>query len=320
MFFKFFIIGGIDTDIIGLGEVVVDWVAEIPHFPRLDEKIDAISENFFPGGVTANFVVAIARLGGKSGFIGAVGADQYGDFLLDDFEKEKVDTKLTIVKKGMKTPVNFIFVAQGEKTIIQSPHMRTTKVDESDIEESYISNAKALHTTIIHPSITNHAITIAKNNDVKVSIDLESQIAQFGWNHLEKFLLSSDILIPNKEGAKTITGCTSPEKAAEVLVKKGIPIIIITLGSKGALIATSEFKKVIPAFEVENIIDTTGAGDAFNGAFSFAYWIKKWDLEKSCRFANGAAALKIQKLGARTGMPDQATLIEFLKEHDESFF
>ena len=72
-------------DIVGLGEVVIDWVTEIPHFPKPDEKINALSENIFPGGVTANYLVAVARLGGKSGFIGAVGSDPYGDFLISDF-------------------------------------------------------------------------------------------------------------------------------------------------------------------------------------------------------------------------------------------
>ena len=107
-----------NVDIVGLGEIVLDWVTEIPHFPKPDEKINALSENYFPGGVTANFLVAIARLGGKSGFIGAVGNDSYGDYLIEDFIKEDVDT--TNIKKVVdkKTPVNFIFVAKGEKTIL----------------------------------------------------------------------------------------------------------------------------------------------------------------------------------------------------------
>ena len=124
------------VDIIGIGEVVLDWVAKVPHFPKPDEKVDVISENYFPGGVTANFLVAVSRLGVTSGFIGAVGDDSYGDFLINDFKEENVDTTLTLKKKGLKTPVNFIFICNGEKTIIQSPHMKTTKISISDLEES----------------------------------------------------------------------------------------------------------------------------------------------------------------------------------------
>ncbi|MHA1272411.1 MAG: carbohydrate kinase family protein [Promethearchaeota archaeon] len=304
------------VDIIGLGEVVIDWVAEIPHFPKPDEKINALSESIFAGGVTANYLVATSRLGVSSGFIGAVGDDQYGEFLIKDFKKEGVDTSLTIKKKGKKTPVNFIFIAQGEKTIIQSTHILTTKIDLSDLNEEYISQAKLLHTTMIHPQIAKKAIEIAKKYDVKISIDLESQIALRGWNNLKEILLNVDILIPNKEGAKTLTNTKTPEDAANILIKKGIPIVIITLGERGALITTREFQKEIPAYPVKKIIDTTGAGDTFNGAFSVAYWIKKWDLEKACKFANAAAALKIQKLGARTGMPNENQVLEFLKKNE----
>ncbi|MHA1192211.1 MAG: carbohydrate kinase family protein [Promethearchaeota archaeon] len=307
-------------DIIGLGEVVVDWVAEIPHFPKPDEKINAISENIFPGGVTANYLVAVARLGGKTGFIGAVGRDLYGDYLISDFNKENVDTKWTIIKKDKKTPVNFIFIVKGEKSIIQSPHMLKTRVEFSDLDESSIINSKLLHTTMIHQDITEKAIEIAKNNGVIVSIDLESQIALNGWINLKKMLLKADILIPNKEGAKTITNSKTPKEAADILIKKGIPIVVITMGSKGVLLTTQQYQKMIPAYKIKNIVDTTGAGDAFNGAFSLAYWIKKWSLEKSCKYANAASALKIQKLGARTGMPNEKLIIKFLKENDESFF
>ncbi|MHA2289095.1 MAG: carbohydrate kinase family protein [Promethearchaeota archaeon] len=308
------------VDIIGLGEIVLDWVTEIPHFPKPDEKIDALSENYFPGGVTANYLVALSRLGGLSGFIGAVGDDSYGNLLIDDFFKENVDTSNLKKITNKKTPVNFIFVAQGEKTIIQSPHMYTTKIEPKDLKESYITSSKLLHTTIIHQDVTEIALEIAKRNNVKISIDLESQIAQRGWNNLKNVLLKADILLPNKEGAKTLTNSNSPEKAAEILVNKGIPIVIITLGNSGALLTTPKFQKRIPAYDIQNIIDTTGAGDTFNGAFSLAYWIKGWDLEKSCVYANAAAALKIQKLGARPGMPKERELIDFLRLHDENFF
>lgn len=308
------------VDIIGLGEVVVDWVAEIPHFPRPDEKIDALSENYFSGGVTANYLVAVSRLGGSCGFIGAVGDDSYGNFLIEDFQQENVDSSQLLKMRGKKTPVNFIFVAKGEKTIIQSPHMQTTKIEISDLNENYISNAKLIHTTIIHPEVTRKAIKLAKNSGVKISIDLESQIALRGWEDLKDILLQADILIPNKEGAKSITNSNTPEESAKILINKGVPIVIITMGSQGALITTKDFQKLIPSYKVDKIIDTTGAGDAFNGAFSIGYWINGWDLKKSCRYGNAAASLKIQKLGARTGMPSEREINNFLKEINDPYF
>jgi ribokinase len=308
----------IEPEIVGVGEAVVDWVEEVPHFPKLDEKIDALSEQYYSGGVTANYLVAVRRLGVRCGFIGAVGADFYGDFLLQDFKREKVDTTFTLKKTGMKTAVNFILICNGEKTIIQSPHMQTTKLTMSDLPESYIGKSKLLHTTLIHPTITQQAIEIAQKHSVKISIDLESQIAERGWNNLKNSLLSADILIPNNEGAKMITKCETTEESANELISRGVPIVIITLGSKGALVTTEKFQKMIPAFDVDKIIDTTGAGDTFNGAFSVAYWIRKWDIEKSVKYANAAASLKIQQLGARTGMPFEGELNKFFNKRENN--
>jgi len=308
------------VNIVGLGEVVLDWVAEVPHFPKPDEKVDALSENYFPGGVTANYLVALARLEGNCGFIGAVGEDAYGDLLIDDFIKENIDTSYIIRKCNKKTPVNFIFVAKGEKSIIQSPHMQTTKLNIEELQESSIADSKLLHTTIIHQELTEKALEIAKNNDVKISIDLESQIALRGWDKLKNILLKADVLLPNKEGAKLITNSNSPQKAAKILVKKGIPVVIITLGKNGALITTNDYQKKIPAYRVEKPVDTTGAGDTFSGAFSLAYWINGWGLEKACRFGNAAASLKVLKLGARTGMPNNQEIYDFLKRNEDNFF
>jgi len=308
-------------EIIGLGEIVVDWVAQIHHFPKPDEKIDSFNQEMFGGGVTANFLVATSRLGVYSGFIGVVGQDENGEFLIKDLENEGVDTKYTYKKSDLKTPVNFIIVASnsGEKIIIQSPYMQYS-LPIRDLDKDYIAASKLLHTTAIHHDLTEEAIKIAKKNNVKISFDLESQIAIRGWNKLKRIIQNVDILLPNKEGAMLITNSNSPREAANLLIKKGVSIVIITLGSRGALITTENFQKEIAPYKVDKVVDTTGAGDTFIGAFSVAYWIKGWDLVKACKYAHAAAGIKISKLGARTGMPTHKEIITFLEKKNEKFF
>lgn len=308
-------------EILGLGEIVVDWVAQIPHFPKPDEKIDSFHQEIFGGGVTANFLVATTRLGVSSGFIGAVGQDENGEFLIKDLKNEGVDTKYTFKRGDLKTPVNFIIVASnsGEKIIIQSPYMQYS-LSIKDLDNDYIASSKLLHTTAIHHDLTEETIKIAKKNNVKVSLDLESQIAMRGWNKLKKIIQNVDVLLPNKEGAMSITKTNSPKEAASFLTKKGIPLVIITLGSQGALISTENFQKVISSYKIDKVVDTTGAGDTFIGAFSVAYWIKGWDLVKACKYANAAAGIKIGKLGARTGMPTHNEILVFLEERNENLF
>ena len=94
-------------EILGLGEVVVDWVSLIDHFPEPDEKIDSLSQYMFSGGVTANFSVASSRLGAKTGFFGAIGNDSYGNFLKNDFKNENVDCSYLFTKKLNQKQYNF---------------------------------------------------------------------------------------------------------------------------------------------------------------------------------------------------------------------
>jgi ribokinase len=299
-------------DILGLGEVVVDWVAIVDHFPEPDEKIDSKTQTLFSGGVTANFVVAAARLGVQTGFIGAIGLDDQGKFLADDFVKEKVNVDYLIRKKA-PTPVNFIFVVEksGEKVIIQSPYMYTTTPKPEDIIENMFKQTKILHTTGIYPEVTQKSFEYAKHNGVKISFDLEKQIVTRGIQNLQPLMKYVDLLIPNKMGAMQLTNTKNPKDAAQVFIDWGIKTVVITLGAEGALGLTKNEEIKVPAFKT-NVVDTTGAGDTFCAAFDYAFLLKEQNLEDSLKFANAAAALKVQKLGARTGMPSFKQVKEFL--------
>ena len=307
--------------ILGLGEIVKDWVSIVPWYPKPDEKIDSELEQYFGGGVTANFIVSTTRLGITSAFIGAVGDDSAGKFLIKDMKMEGVDTQYLLAKKGFQTPVNFIFVIKdsGEKTIIQSPHMQTTKLNLKDIKPNIFKGAKLLHTTCIHPDITLKAMKLAKENGLKISLDLESQIALRGMDELLPYLSYVDILLPNKMGAMTLTQKETPLEAAKEFLKLGIKTVVITLGRNGALAVTKDTIIESPAYEIQPV-DVTGAGDAFCGGFCFANVIKQMSLQESLIFANACAAIKILQLGARTGMPTLEEVLLFLRERNNPHF
>ncbi len=237
----FFLMG---FEILGLGEVVVDWVSLIDHFPEPDEKIDSLSQYMFSGGVTANFTVAASRLGAKSGFFGAIGNDSYGDFLKNDFKNENVDYSYLVTKENRKTPVNFILVVKntGEKVIIQSPYMHSTIPNISDLDEKVFENVKLLHTSAIYHDLTIKAIELAKKKNIFISLDLEKQIALRGLSKLKPILQQVDLLIPNKAGAMQLTKAKNPEEAAKKFLELGVKTIIITLGDQGALIVTKKKK------------------------------------------------------------------------------
>lgn len=302
-------------DILGIGEVVVDWVAIVDHFPEPDEKIDSISQQTFSGGVTANYCVAAARLGAKVGFFGAIGNDEQGKFLRSDFLSEKVNCQYLITKPNQATPVNFIFVVEGtgEKVIIQSPYMHITIPTLQDFNESMLKDVKLVHSTGIYPELTLKAFQYAREHNITTSFDLEKQIAIWGIEKLKPILDCVDILLPNKMGAMQLTNTNTPLKAAKQFLGWGIKTIVITLGDEGALVVTHDQILTVPTKKVKPV-DTTGAGDTFCAAFGYAFKIKQMDLEHSVKFANTAASLKIRHLGARSGMPSSAQVIQALEK------
>ncbi|MFX0099718.1 MAG: carbohydrate kinase family protein [Candidatus Hodarchaeota archaeon] len=305
---------GKKPEIIGLGEIAMDWVSQVPYFPSPDEKLDAVSQNFFVGGVTANFLQQAAKLGVSAGFMGGLGDDEYGKFLLEGLKKVGIDTTFTL-NKG-PTAVNFIMVAMdsGEKIIIQSPYFQTTKLDVQDINESYFDNAKAFHTTALHQDLTLECLRIAKEKGITVSLDLEKQIAIRGIDDLKPIIKDVDILLPNKEGAKTMTGEPDIKKAAKKLLEWGPEIVVITQGSEGCFFTTKEKQENIPAYKVK-VTDTTGAGDCFCASFITAHVIKGMELEDAAAFANAAAAIKVQHLGATSGQPTWDEVLKFQEEN-----
>lgn len=305
-------------DVVGLGEICVDYVIRVKEFPQPDEKIFMLNSSTFAGGVTANFVVAISRLGGKAGFIGGVGEDSYGSFLIDTLRREGVDISCLKVYGERRTAVNFLLVNDvGEKVIIQDPNLLENVPGEEYIDSrvaSYIKDSKVLHTTAIKFEPTLKAVKIARDGGVTVSFDMEKHVVDtYGWDRLVELLRYTDILMPNKLGLRTLTGRGDLLDAARQLLDKGPRLVVVTMGGEGSIAVTTSKVVRVPAFKIKPV-DTTGAGDAFNAAFIYAHVIKGLDLEESSIFANAAAAIKCLKMGAQSGLPKLEDVMRFLEE------
>ncbi len=299
-------------DVVGLGEVVIDLIASIPRFPEPDEKINATRYEKHPGGVTANFCVALSRLGVKSGFIGGVGDDADGTYLRGVFKREGVDASRLVTRKDALTPLNFVTVTpDGQKTIFQSPYMLTVFPRPEELDLDYIADAKVLHTTALRVDTAEKALKHAKKEGLTTSFDLEKHVAVYGFKKLAPLIKLTDILLPNKMGALTLTGTQSLKEAAEKLLALGPRIVIITLGERGCLIKTEKETMEVPAFKVK-AVDATGAGDAFNAGLITGI-LNQWNLRKATIFANAVAAIKITHIGAQAGLPTRKEVEKFLE-------
>jgi len=299
-------------DVVGLGEVVIDLIASIPRFPEPDEKIFATKYEKHPGGVTANFCVALSRLGAKSGFIGGVGEDADGTYLRDVFKREGVDASRLVTRKNALTPLNFVTVTpDGQKTIFQSPYMLTVFPRPEELDLNYIADARILHTTALRVDTAERALKHAKKEGLTTSFDLEKHVAVYGLEKLAPLIKLTDILLPNKMGALTLTGTQSLKEAAEKLLALGPKTVVITLGEKGCLIKTKKETLEVSAFKVK-AVDATGAGDAFNAGLITGI-LNQWDLRKAATFAHAVAAIKITHTGAQAGLPTRKEVERFLE-------
>ena len=296
-----------NIEIAGLGFGSVDYLCMVPHIP-LDEKVGAIKRLTQGGGAAATAIVAAARLGAKTAFIGTVGDDQEGNEIVRSLNREKVNTRYIQVKEGKESPVAYCWVEQksGKRSIVWSKGT-AMPLDAEAVDLDFISSLKLLHLDGHNTEAAIRAAETAKANGVIVSLDAGSILPG-----IETLVELSDICIASEFFARKYTGEEDIEKAVKKLFMAGKRIAAVTMGDKGVIALTPDGLIKKDAFKV-SVVDTTGAGDVFHGAFAYAY-IQGWDTGKCLDFAGATAAIKCTALGGRTGIPEKNEVIKFLKE------
>ncbi|MFC2136808.1 ribokinase [Bacteroidota bacterium] len=291
-------------NIVVLGSTNTDMVIKTDHLPLPGETI--LGGTFFmnPGGKGANQAVAAARLGGKVIFISKTGDDIFGKQAVQNFDNEGINTTYMNTDPDNPSGVALITVdSNAENCIVVAPGSNGT-LNEQDVNKakSKIENSSILLMQLEVPiSTVIHAAKIGSSNGVKVILNPAPacKIPDELYKHLE-------IITPNETEAELLTGVkvTNKETAREaalVLKSKGVKTVIITMGSKGAYVFNDEISEIIPAPKV-NAVDTTAAGDVFNGALSVAI-SDNLEIIKAIEFASKAAAISVIRLGAQTSAP-----------------
>ncbi len=318
-------------ELIGIGEVLIDFVATKPVSYT---EVSAFQKCF--GGAPMNTIVGAARLGVASGAITVVGEDPFGQFILYELNKNGVDTSHVKVKKGVLTTIAFVAnePKTGERSFIfyRKPWVRGTSdsaLTIHDIDFEYIKNAKIMHVSGFalsqNPSrkAILAAVKYAKKEGVKVSFDPTLRLDVWGSEQTIRKLYGqmlrlSDVATFSKEEASFIFGTDNPEVAAKASLKCGLNIVGIKLGVDGALLMTKDGQKFLsPAFNVK-AIDTTGAGDGWNAGLLVGI-LKGWNLETCVTVANAVGALVVTKRGAITALPYKDELNNFLSKQNVDF-
>ena len=312
-------------DIVGMGTVAVDYVAIVPKISGPEEKVGALNMEIHLGGVAGNALTQLALLDANVGWFGRMGNDEAAKLLLDDFSKNGIDISHIIIEKDKRAMFTWIQVdPQGQRSIIMFPNsiLDITLKDMKDEFRGYIKDAYMFSSeaTIIPLSIVLEGAKIAKEENTKFVLDIDVDplslsVENLGTKEeLEELISLSYATIPCKSAAKTLTGKEEPYEIVEELLKMGPQFVGITLGKDGCMIGNRKKIVTIPAYHVD-VIDTTGAGDAFHGAFMYGL-LNQWDIEDIGKFSNAAAALVCTKLGARSNFT-QKDIYEFMKNYTE---
>lgn len=280
----------------------------VEEFPRSDSKIEALKLFQQGGGPAATAAVTLARLGAKVALIGKVGDDHWGQQILDGLIEEDVGTRGLIVEHGRSSPLSFVTVERdtGKRTIV---HRRgaVSPLTEADLNADLLLSGKILLIDGLHPRAALSASKTARDKSIQVLLDTGA----FKPHVPDLLALANVVIAPEYFVAEYGSG-KYPAQVAQDLLNLGPKIVVITQGERGGLCFTKDEQFSYPGFEV-NVVDTTGAGDVFHGAFAFGL-LKEWNLKKTATFASAVAALKCTSLGGRTGIPSLQEALDFLRK------
>lgn len=297
--------------IIVVGSSNTDLVIKTGRIPVPGETVLGGTFMMTPGGKGANQAVAVARLGGDVTFVAKVGDDMFGKLSMEGYAEDRLDITTIIKDSGAASGVALITVdAAGENCIVVAPGANS-RLSPADIDgvSGRIAEAEYLLVQLEIPMETiMHAARIAAANGTKVVLN-PAPAAELP----AELLANTYLITPNKSEGRLLTGVDingwdDADRAADILISKGVRNVVITLGSRGAYIKGEGIACGVEALRVE-ATDTTAAGDTFNGALCVALAEGRGLLE-AVRFATQAAAISVTRMGAQASIPYRNEIAE----------
>lgn len=289
-----------------VGSINMDMNILAERIPLKGETILGSDINYKPGGKGANQAVAMARLGAKVSFFGCIGNDDNGNKVIENLSNENIDTSNISTITNVPTGIAIITIGENDNTIVVVPGANeyVTKGYVDSVKEEILNSDLVVLQNEIPLETTEYVIDICHENNIEVLL-----------NPAPAFKVKKEVvekvtyLTPNEHEAKLIFG---DNKILDEMLVEYPNKLIVTLGDKGVGFAEDvNTVKILPTRKA-NVVDTTGAGDTLNGAFAVKV-IEYKNIEKALQFANIAASLSTEKLGAQEGMPFEKDVLELFE-------
>jgi sugar/nucleoside kinase (ribokinase family) len=310
-----------EKPILCLGILVADLVGKpLRAVPEPGRLVLVEEMGLYTGGCATNAATALARLGLPVELMGKIGQDALGDFVLRAMEARRIGTRGVKRDPEAGTSATMVIVdPAGERRFIHymGANARYTL---ADVDWGMLAGASILHVagSLVLPGIdgepTAELLTRARQMGVVTFLDTVWDDTGRWMQLLEPCLPEIDYFIPSLPEAQAITGLEEPHQVARALLDRGVGTVGLKMGAEGCLVLTGEGEELrLPAFEVE-VIDATGAGDAFAAGFIAGVW-QGWPLEKTARFANAVGALCVTGMGANGGVRSLPETLDFMESN-----
>ena len=296
-------------DVVGLGENSLDRLGRVARWPEPGGKQEWLDFAERPGGQMASAMLGCARLGLRTAYLGAVGADADADRVLEPLAREGIDLSAVQRVQGARTRAAMILVrtSDGERSVLAQPDTGLSlRVD--DLDRRLIEEASLLAIDLSDPEASLWAAGIARDAGIPVVLDADRVVEGTG-----PLLGLVDFPAVSEGFAKAWAGTDSAREALDKLAADGARLAVITLGDRGALATEGGLRLSCPAFPVD-ACDTTGAGDAFHAGLIWALF-QGLPGALALRSACAVAGLSCTAPGAQDGLPDEKALAEFMAMH-----
>jgi ribokinase len=293
-----------------LGSFVADLAFRTNRIPVWGETLMGNEFKLGPGGKGSNQAVAAARAGGRVSFISKLGPDPFGDMARALYKSEGIDTQFLFTTQSATGAAAIIIDAhKGENAIIVVPGACfEVTAEEVDQARALIAGSAIFVAQLELPlPVVEHGLALAHSLGVPTILNPApaAPLPESIYRHI-------DYITPNESEAAALTGVpvstvADAEKAADAFIARGVPNAIITLGAQGVFVKNAQVRAHVPAVNAGKVVETTGAGDAFNGGFAVAL-SEGMDLVEAARFGCATAGISITRPGTAPSMPTRAEI------------
>jgi len=302
-------------DVVGIGVSTVDIIVRLSQLPTWENptKFDDIIID--SGGPTGTALCAASKLGASAGFIGTAGNDWFSEYKLESFRIHGVDISQVKRREFEENQIVVVNVEKqsGERIFNPSKDFNSKQLQIHEIDQKYITQAKYLLIDGYHFDVSIKATKWMHQTGNQVIFDGAATKKTHLDDQQVQLVSSSDYLICGSGFVQALTGFSEIENAGKAALDYGPEVVVITIGENGSYLFSKNDSFHTPAFDV-SVIDTTGAGDAFHGAFAYGL-LQKWELREICIFSSAVSALECMNLGGRKGLPTFNQVKYFLENH-----